>query len=543
MERETLEVDVLVVGAGPAGLSFAIQLARLGKEQNQELGILVLDKAEEFGHHSLSGAVLDPKAVLELFPQAREEGFPVQAEVEDDALWILSRQGKHEARGLFCPEPFRNHGNWIVSLNETVKWLAEKAEAEGVEVYPGFAGAEVLQDESGAVIGVRTVDQGRDKNGEPKSTFQPGMDIQARLTVFAEGTRGSLTKQLIAKKKLMDDRNPQVWAVGVKELWELPKSLEGKVYHTAGWPLGKAVYGGGWIYGLPNNQVSIGFVMAMDHGDPGFDYHATMQRWKTHPNMRELLEGGKLIRYGAKTIPEGGLFSMTKLAGDGFLIVGDSAGFMNTRRLKGIHLAMKSGMLAAQAAAPALAKEKCLEQDLAAYEQSFRQSWAYEELHKVRNFRQGFQKGFTYGFLRAGLDMMLGGRLPGRLKLQSDHARYRKTGAATAPTALSFDGKLTFDKLTDVYASGTQHEENQPCHLVVTDPNLCTERCTEEYGNPCQHFCPAAVYEWRQEGEEGPGLIINASNCVHCKTCDIADPYQIIDWVVPEGGGPVYTGM
>ncbi len=541
MERETLEVDVLVVGAGPAGLSFAIQAARTAEAQGEELAILVLDKAEEIGHHQLSGAVLDPRALLELFPHALEEGFPRQAEVGDDALYWLSETKSHKVSGPLLPPQFRNHGSWIVSANEMAKWLESKAEAAGIEVYPGFAGAEVLYDANDRVLGVRTIDQGRSKEGVEKPNFQPGMDIHARLTVFAEGTRGSLTKQLIARKELDRDSNPQVYGVGIKEVWGVPgHDLEGTVFHTGGWPLPKTVYGGGWIYGMPNGKLSIGFVMGMDHGDPSFDYHAHMQEWKRHPLLRKLLSGGKMLKYGAKTVPEGGLFSLPRTWGEGFLVVGDAAGFMNASRLKGLHLAMKSGMLAAEAAVPALAGGKdATGEALSRFESLFRESWAHDELWKVRNYRQGFQKGFLTGSFYAGLATLTGGKLPsGRKTMKADHDLYQKTGAKTGE-APKFDGELTFDKLTDVYHSGTTHEEDQPCHLVVRDPDLCVSRCTKEYGNPCQHFCPAAVDEW----EEGSGLTINASNCVHCKTCDIADPYQIIDWVVPEGGGPVYSGM
>ncbi|MFQ5750238.1 MAG: 4Fe-4S dicluster domain-containing protein, partial [Planctomycetota bacterium] len=488
----------------------------------------------------LSGAVLDPRALLELFPDARKEGFPVEAEVGEDALWVLSRRRKLVLRGLLCPRPFHNRGNWIVSLNKVVKWLAEKAEAEGVEVYPGFGGERFLQDETGRITGVRTVDQGRSRAGQEKANFQPGMDVLAALTVFAEGTRGSLTKALIREKKLDAGCNPQIWSVGIKEIWETKHDLAGKVFHTAGWPLGTEVYGGGWIYGLPGKQVSIGFVMGMDHGDPSFDYHARMQEWKTHPAVRGILDQGTLVRYGAKTIPEGGLFSMPKRFGDGFLLIGDTAGFMNTQRLKGIHLAMKSGMLAAEGARGALAADSCSAESLSRFDRLFQNSWAHEELWKVRNFRQGFQRGFVRGFVRAGFDFLAGGRLPGRKSLQADHELYRRARGKPGHAAPSFDGVLTFDKLTDVFHSGTSHEEDQPCHLVVTDPEICVSRCTEEFGNPCRHFCPAAVYEWNGGGE---GLRINASNCVHCKTCDIADPYQVINWVVPGSGGPRYLEM
>lgn len=539
-ERESLPVDVLVVGAGPAGLCFAIALGRHCQERGLEKSILVLDKASEPGHHILSGAVLDPRALLELFPHALEEGFPVQSKVTDDALWWLRASGKIGFRGLLLPRNFQNHGKWILSASAATTWLAEKADAlDAVDVYHGFAAAETLYDPKGKVIGVRTVDQGRNAVGEKKPTFEPGMDILADLVVFAEGTRGSLTKSLVTKHQLDQDRNPQIYGVGVKEIWEVPHDLEGSVIHTGGWPL-QGEYGGGWIYGLPDNRLSLGFVVGMDHGNVAFDYHAVMQRWKTHPAIASLLDGGKMLSYGAKSLPEGGLFSMPRPYGDGFLLVGDAGGWLNSARLKGIHLAMKSGMLAAETAAEALATGDFSALSLASVEDRFQNSWAGRELHQYRNFRQGFQKGWQplRGMMQAALVVLTRGALPvGRQTLFADHELY--TLQPAAPVLPHYDGKLTFDKLTDVYHSDTRHEEDQPCHLVVLDSSICVDRCTSEYGNPCQHFCPASVYEWSPDS----GLAINFSNCVHCKTCDVADPYQIIQWVVPEGGGPVYSGM
>ncbi|MCH2112021.1 MAG: electron transfer flavoprotein-ubiquinone oxidoreductase [Planctomycetes bacterium] len=538
-EHESFPVDVLVVGAGPAGLCFAIRLGQLLKERGLEKSVMVIDKAPEFGHHTLSGAVLDPRALLELEPQAPERGFPVEAECTQDALWWMSEKSHRVLKGITLPPPFRNQGKWIVSASAAVEWLAEQADAfEAVDVYPGTAGAEVLYSEDGAVRGVRTVDQGRNLAGEQKPNFEPGMDIEASLVVFAEGTRGSLAKDLIQKQGLDANSNPQIWGVGVKEIWETQENLTGTVIHTGGWPLSSNTYGGGWIYGLPQNRLSMGFVTGMDHGDASFDYHAVMQAWKAHPSISALLEGGKLLNFGAKTVPEGGLYSMPKMYGNGFLMVGDSAGFMNSQRLKGVHLAMKSGMLAAETTAEALSKQTFDEDALKEYRRAFEASWAYRELHQVRNFRQPFQKGMLSGVVQAGISTLTRGLLPGGVQgCESDHHRYqlRNQARVEAPAA----SLLVQDKLTSVYHSGTIHEEDQPCHLLVTDPSVCTDRCTEEYGNPCQHFCPAAVYEWQEQ----EGLQINFSNCVHCKTCDIADPYQIIDWVVPEGGGPIYSSM
>ncbi|MHC4377967.1 MAG: electron transfer flavoprotein-ubiquinone oxidoreductase [Planctomycetota bacterium] len=548
VEREELEVDVLFVGAGPATLSCAIKLQELAEAAGQELACLVIEKAEDIGYHTLSGAVMDPRAMVELFgADWREQGCPTEAEVGFDCVdWLTSGGKKFRLKGPFVPPQFRNHGNHIVSLYHVVRWLKDQAEAKGVEIYPGFAASKVLYD-GDRVIGVQTRDAGIGKDGSQKPHFEPGMNIKARVTVFGEGTRGSLAKELIDKLGLAKGKNPQIYETGIKEIWSIPedrgKELLGSVIHTAGAPLGTGGYGGGWIYGIGGNRLSIGYVVGLDHKDAKLDPHAMFVEWKQHPALQELLAGGEVVRYGAKTIPGGGYYSMPTLQADGCVLVGDSAGFVNMSRLKGIHLAMKSGMLAAEAMVEALAADDTSAAKLAKYTELFEASWAKEELYKVRNFRQAFADGFFTGSLDAGIQMITGGR--GLKARRTTHADYEyQSGIASSKLGKpQFDDKGSMDKLTDVYHSGAVHEEDQPSHLVVTDPSICVDKCTEEYGNPCQHFCPAAVYEW-PEGDKPAGVMINASNCVHCKTCDIADPYQIIEWTVPEGGGgPKYIDM
>lgn len=547
MDRDTLEVDVLYVGAGAATLTSAISLKRKLKAAGKEATILVLEKGEEVGHHQLSGAVMDLRALRELEPNFDALGFPHDGEVTDDELRFLTKGGSHALRGALLPKPFHNHGNRIISLYRVVRWLKDLAEKEGVDVYAGFA-ADSRLEENGRVVGVRMKDMGVDKHGQPKSTFTPGMDVKAKVTVFGEGPRGSLAKKLIAERKLDSGKNPATYGTGFKEIWEVKQGIPGKVIHTAGFPLLEGgQYGGGWIYGLKENKVSIGFVVGLNYGDPRFDPHAAFSRWKTHPFLKAILEGGTLVRYGAKTLPYGGYFAMPKMWGDGFLIVGDSAGFLNSARLKGIHLAMKSGLLAADALYAAIQKDDYSDGTLAEYHRLFEASWAKEELYEVRNFHQCFEgSGFWTGSLRAGLIVLSGGKLLGaRRGAHADHTQIRRLRSGEdgqkASNAATFDEKLTFDKLKGAYFSGTMHDEDQPSHLKVLDPNICATRCREEYGNPCQRFCPAYVYEWDDASRQ---LRINASNCVHCKTCDIADPYQVIDWTVPEGtGGPKYVDM
>ncbi len=553
IEREELEVDVLLVGAGPAALACAIRLkSLLAARGRRDAAVLVLEKAEEVGLHILSGAVMDPRGIAELFPDWKERGCPIESEVRFDCVDFLRANGKKvRFQGPFVPPPLKNHGNYIVSLYRVVRWLKEEAEKLGVDVYPGFAGAAVLYD-GPRVVGVQTRDAGIAKGGSPKAQFQPGMNIKAKATVFAEGTRGNLTKGLVQKLGLDRGRNHQLYETGVKEIWRVPEALGkemlGQVIHTLGHPLGTSGYGGGWIYGLAENRLSIGYVVGLDHPDPKLDPHALFVLWKQHPSVAGLLEGGELLRYGAKTIPGGGYFAMPELTGDGFCLVGDTAGFVNMSRLKGVHLAIKSGLMAAEALCEALEKNDTSAAGLAGYPKRFESSWAKQELWRTRNFRQAFQSGFFVGLADAGVQLVTGGRgLVARRRARPDHVGKWPPTRSRLPKPV-FDGRIALDRLTDVYHSGTIHEEDQPPHLVITDPEICVERCTVEYGNPCQRFCPAAVYEWPhhspEEARAKGGVVINASNCVHCKTCDVADPYEIIEWVVPEGGGgPKYVDM
>jgi electron-transferring-flavoprotein dehydrogenase len=563
MEREVLEFDVQFVGAGPAGLAGAIHLAGLIARHDQaiaagspgtplgEVTIAVLEKAATVGAHGLSGAVLDPRALSELIPDYRAQGCPIESDVARDDVYFLAERGQF--RLPLVPPMLDNHGCHILSLGNLVAWLATIAESKGVLIATETPAARAIV-ENGRVRGVVAGDKGVSKNGERKPNYQPGAECRAKATVLCEGPRGTIAKALEVPLGLTAGRNAQVYSTGVKELWELPPGRvdKGRVIHTLGYPLPAETFGGGFIYGMNDTHWSVGFVTGLDAHDPTSDPHANLQRFKTQPLVRALLEGGRPVAYGAKAIPEGGYWAMPKLAADGLLLCGDSGGFLNGARLKGVHLAMKSGMLAAETLFECLVAGDFSPPRLAGYEKRVADSWAASELRGVRNFHQGFDHGLFAGMLNVGVGMVTGGRdwlLRDRRGNAPGHERMKKRAAMHGngkPQAPRPDGKLTFDKLADVYLSGTQHDEDQPVHLVVADTSVCATRCREEFGNPCQHFCPASVYEMVPD-EAKPGALklhINASNCVHCKTCDIADPYQIITWVTPEGGGgPNYKNL
>jgi electron-transferring-flavoprotein dehydrogenase len=561
IDRPQMDADVTIVGGGPAGMACALRLAQLidlhnrrfPEKQISKENIYVLEKAREIGQHTLSGAVLDPRSMDELLPGWRDEA-PLDAQVERESFYFLTADKSYEAPMM--PPPMRDHGNYVISINRFVKWLGEKVEQAGITIFTGFAGSDLIF-EGGRVAGIRTDDKGVDKTGQKKSNFEPGYKLKSKVTILAEGTRGSLTKQLIQKFDLYQHRNPQLYGVGVKELWEVQPGRvhKGEVILTLGWPLTTKEYGGSWMYGTRDNLVSLGYVTSLDYEDPRVDPQRVLQQWKTHPLIAQLLEGGKMIRYGAKSMPYGGWYSLPPLAGDGWMIVGDSAGFVNSQRLKGIHLAIKSGMLAAETAFSALLENNFSKDKLWQYKTSVDASWIRDELWEVRNFHQGFENGLVPGLLHTMLQQLTGGRgVRDIYPAHAGHTRMKHLDELPADGGkrarilghAKGDGKLTFDKLTDLYHSGTKHEEDQPSHLVIADTNICNTRCVKEYGNPCQYFCPANVYEM----EESPSLLIgkqihlNPSNCVHCKTCDIMDPYEIITWVPPEGGGgPNYDGM
>lgn len=563
VERERLEIDILFVGGGPATLASAIRLVDLCKEKGIEApAMLVIEKGPEIGEHQLSGAVMNPRAIHELVPNFKEKGFPFHYEVTKDSFLWFTR--KRAIRSPITPPQFSNRGNLVISLSDVVKWLAQQAEERQIEIYPGFPASKLLF-EGERVIGVQIQDRGIDKDGKLKRVFEAGPEIIAKCVVLGEGPRGSCTKQLLEKLPQLDGPNPQVYATGIKEIWKVkPENhVPGRVIHTMGWPAAPDTFGGSWIYDMKDNMVSIGFVTGLDATNPYSDPHDNMQRFKLHPFLRKLLEGGEIVRYGAKVIPEGGLFSQPRLYAEGVLLVGDSAAFCNGEKLKGVHMALKSGMLAAEALVEALQRDDFSAETLKVVEERYRASWAYKEHRKSRNFHAAWKWvhkmprylgwGRQLPFMaNVGASIFSGGRgLQKMIKAEEDHTHMKKLSELSpAELALkekvAYDNKYTFDKVTAVSYAGSRHEVDQPHHLKVADTDICTDRCTEEYGNPCQHFCPADVYEMidHPEKPDKKQLLIHHENCVHCKTCDIADPYQIITWATPEGGdGPDYTLM
>jgi electron-transferring-flavoprotein dehydrogenase len=542
MSRESMQYDVVVVGAGPAGLAAAIRLKqRLG----DQVSVCVLEKGSEVGAHILSGAVLDPRGLDELIPDWKQKHAPVKTAVTEDRFSILTSSSSFSVPNLLLPACFKNHGNYIISLGMLTRWLAQQAEAAGVEIFPGFAAAEVLY-EGSAVKGVATGDMGIGKNGERTAAYQPGMELHGKYTLFAEGCRGHLGKQLEAKFGLRREADPQVYGIGLKELWEVQpeKHRPGLVMHTAGWPLDAATYGGSFVYHLEDRLVAVGFVVGLGYENPYLSPYEEFQRFKTHPHIRGFFEKGKRISYGARAISAGGLQSLPKLVFSGGALIGDNAGFLNASRIKGTHCAIKSGMLAADAAADALQAGRSHD-ELSSYPEAFRASWLHDELYRARNFKPWMAKGLHTGSLMFGIDqVLLRGKAPWTLHHKhADHETLRDKSLAKPIQYPRPDGVLTFDRLTSVSFSNTNHGEDQPVHLTLKDPAIPVQVNLERYAGPEARYCPAGVYEF-VDLETKPRLQINAQNCVHCKTCDIKDPAQNIVWVAPEGGGgPNYPNM
>jgi len=545
--REAMEYDVVVVGGGPAGLSSAIRIKQLAVEAGKEVSVCVLEKGSEVGAHILSGAVMDPQAITELFPNWKELGAPLNTEVTEDRFLFLSASKAYKTPSWMLPACFQNHGNYVISLANVTRWLGQQAEALGVEIFPGFAAAEVLYNDDGSVKGVATGNMGVDRHGEPTGAFQLGMELHAKYTFFAEGARGHLGKQLIAKYKLDAGKDPQTYAIGIKEIWEIDPKMHkpGLVVHTAGWPLDSGTYGGSFLYHLENNQVAVGYVVGLAYENPYLSPYEEFQRYKTHPEIRKFFEGGKRLAYGARAITAGGLQSLPKLTFPGGALIGCDAGFLNASRIKGSHAAIKTGMLAAEAVFEALNGGRQFD-ELTTYSAAFEKSWLHEELHKARNFKPSMSKGLYTGTLLVGIDQVLfGGKAP--WTLHHTHADHECLKPASDFTPIAYpkpDGKLTFDRLSSVFISNTNHAEDQPVHLTLKDPSVPVGVNLAKYAGPEARYCPAGVYEFVKNDDNTDRLQINAQNCVHCKTCDIKDPTQNIVWVTPEGGGgPNYSNM
>ena len=548
MDRETMEYDVVIVGAGPSGLAAAIKLRQLGEQENKEISVCVLEKGSEVGAHILSGAVLETRALDELLPNWKDQGAPLNTPVLRDSFLYLSQQ--RSFRFPFTPPQMRNHGNFIISLGSLCHWLGEQAETMGVEIYPGFAAAEVLYGNNGEVRGVATGDMGIGKDGTPTENHQPGIELHAKQTLFAEGCRGSLTKTLFDRFQLRQGVDPQTFGIGIKELWEVRPEVHepGAVVHTIGWPLDSQTYGGSFLYHLEENQIAIGFVVGLDYRNPHLDPFLEFQRFKTHPRIRPVLEGGQRIAYGARALNEGGFQSIPKLTFPGGALIGCTAGFMNVPKIKGTHTAMKSGMLAAEAVFGLIKQESSNDSSLEAfgYEQALKSSWVWPELYRVRNIRPAFRWGLWPALVYSAIDSyLLRGRAPWTFHHEPDHKSLHKSHDCKPINYPNPDGKISFDRLSSVYLSNTNHEENQPVHLKLRDTSVPITLNLPNYEAPEQRFCPAGVYEiLREDDGYNPRLQINAQNCVHCKTCDIKDPTQNINWETPEGGGgPNYPNM
>jgi electron-transferring-flavoprotein dehydrogenase len=544
MARDIMEYDVVIVGAGPSGLAAAIRLRQLAAESGKELSVCVVEKGSEVGAHILSGAVIEPRALNELIPDWKEKGAPLRTPAGEDRFLYLT---KTKAWRLPTPPSLHNHGNYIISLGNLCRWLGKQAEEAGVEIYPGFAAAEVLYDPSGQVVGVATGDMGIGKNGEKTDRYQPGVELRAKQTIFAEGCRGSLTKALFARFKLREGVEPQTYGIGIKELWEIDPSVhkQGLVVHTVGWPMDRKTYGGSFLYHLEDNQVSVGYVVGLDYENPYLNPFEEFQRFKTHPEIRKFFENGRRISYGARAISAGGFQSIPKLTFPGGLLIGDTAGFLNMPKIKGTHTAMKSGMVAAESVFAALTSEAA-PAEVTDYPDKLKASWLWDELYVARNIKPSFHWGLFGAMAYSALDAyVLRGRAPWTLHHRPDHTQLKPRQLFTPIDYPKPDGKISFDRLSSVFLSATNHEEDQPVHLQLKDPTIAVAHNLAVYDAPEQRYCPAGVYEIVRDADgTNPRLQINAQNCVHCKTCDIKDPTQNINWVVPEGGGgPNYPNM